>query len=287
MTVAEVAAANEAGAYSRKRVSGGTLLEDLKLGEVLLFGSNLVVKKYGLPIDRGQPYNNLFAAWKLQFGFPSSNDPAEQKQIDDFHVDAKYCAKHIEIAREIIAAEPPKWRASVGVGAVAKRLRERFKAERAKTEGESDDKAKSKWPKTESADAREERLRGENGSLRSDLITERAAHAKTQRALDDALRNPLAFWQVSANEAAIRLHQEYPDRGRVIMAALIALNTPGEKASASPVSSGSAGRCQHCSTTFDANRAGKRFCSDACRRAAAHARRKAAAAPAAPAGGAS
>jgi hypothetical protein len=277
MTAEEVAAAREAGAYARKRLSGGTLLEDLKMGEQLLMGSALVMKKYDLKVDRGQPYNNLFASWRRQFGFPESNDPDEQKGIDDLYVDAKYCAKHIEAAREIIAAEPPKWRASVGVGAVAKRVRERFKAERAAALKEAAPDAEAdagKEPREKKVSA-EVRLQGDNAQLRTDLIAERAAHAKTKRDLDAALRNPLMHWQVSPNEAAVRLHGDSPARGRLIMAALIALNTPAEKASVPAAKTGE-GRCEQCGSAMSLNRAGKRFCSITCQRAASHARKKAA-----------
>jgi hypothetical protein len=69
MTADEVASAKEAGALAAKHLHGHSLLEGLKIGDVLLHARLLVCERYGVQ-PRGQPYGNLLAAWKAQFGFP-------------------------------------------------------------------------------------------------------------------------------------------------------------------------------------------------------------------------
>jgi hypothetical protein len=126
MTPDEVAAAKEAGALAAKHLHGHSLLEGLKIGDVLLRGRQLVCDRYGVQ-PRGQPYGNLFAAWKAQFGFPIFNDPDQRRHADAFFDEAIFCARHRDLANEIISGESPKWRANSGVSAVTKRIRAKLR----------------------------------------------------------------------------------------------------------------------------------------------------------------
>ena len=98
----------------------------MKIGDVLLRGRQLVCDWYGVQ-PRGQPYGNLFAAWKAQFGFPIFNYPDQKRHADAFFDEAIFCARHRDLANEIISGESPKWRANNGVSAVAKRIRAKLR----------------------------------------------------------------------------------------------------------------------------------------------------------------
>jgi hypothetical protein len=69
----------------------------------------------------------LFAAWKGQFGFPIFNDSDQRRLADAFYDEAIFCARHSDLASEIISGESPKWRANNGVSAVAKRIRAKLR----------------------------------------------------------------------------------------------------------------------------------------------------------------
>ena len=170
MTADEAATAKEAGALAAKYLHGHSLLDGLKIGDVLLRGRLLVCERYGVQ-PRGQPYGNLFASWKAQFGFPIFNDPDQRRHADAVCDEAIFCAKHRDLANEIISGESPKWRANNGVSAVAKRIRAKLR----EREGQFPKmfrpstvtvlKARLKDAEGELADAKERLANADSGSL--------------------------------------------------------------------------------------------------------------------------
>jgi hypothetical protein len=221
MTAEEIAAAQEAGALATEQLSGQSLLKGLKVGEQLLFGRLLVLKKYGLNAPRGQPYGMYFAAWKAQFGFPIRfNSLDDEKEAKAYFDDAIVCARNRPLAEQIITELGPKWRANNGVSALSRRIRDilRDREKKAANDEEVDDK-----PKRKSQSEIIDDLRAEAHQLRMDLMGEKRAHETTKRERNDAYVNPLMVWQTNAEDAAIRLFHDNAARAQAIMRALMSL----------------------------------------------------------------
>jgi hypothetical protein len=162
MTEAEVAAAREAGELAARRQRGGSLLDDLKIGDMLLFGRNFILNKYHLTAPRGQPYGAYFAAWKRQMNFPAYNDPVAAKAANALYDEAIFCASHRELANEIIASESVKWRANSGVSGLAKRIRTRLRAD-------AEQRASTTKTKPTSLKGENARLKAQNATLKDQV----------------------------------------------------------------------------------------------------------------------
>jgi hypothetical protein len=231
MTTDEVAAAREAGALAAEQLSGQSLLKGLKVGDMLLFGRRLILRKYGLKAPMGQPYGQYFRSWKAQFGFPVEFDNLdEEKQVKAYFDDAILCASHRGLAEEIIYQLGPKWRANNGVSALARRIRDILRdREKKAAEGGEDDKDDKDMTKTrrKTKDEIEAATREEMLRLRTELVKEKADHAKTAHNRDEILRNPLHYMpgdvvmavqtMVRENEQGARHHASADDdvpRGR-------------------------------------------------------------------------
>lgn len=125
LTPEEIERAKRAGKLAQDSLSGHRLYESLDIGEVLLKGRAIALARSGASTPRqgGRPYAEVFAAFKQTFGFPTYNDPKDQKRADAFYDDAIYCAQHRQFVDEIINKMDPRWRANVGVSGLAKRVR--------------------------------------------------------------------------------------------------------------------------------------------------------------------
>lgn len=223
MTPEEIALAKEAGAIAARQLKGQTMLDGLKVGEQLLHGRQIVLKKYGLNSPRGRSYGAYFQAWKRQFGFPvdfANSD--EEKKVLAYFDDAIVCAAHRNIAEEIMYQEDARWRANNGVSGLARRVRNVLRDKERERSGDEGEAEANEKPKTKSRDEINDELREEASKLRIELMQEQIEHGRTKQNRAEILRDPLSHYQGDAAEAANRLF-ENRNRAERIMRALATL----------------------------------------------------------------
>jgi hypothetical protein len=198
MTAEEIAAAREAGALATEQLSGQSLLKGLKIGEQLVKGRLLILKKYNLNRPMGQPYGQYFRAWKAQFGFPVEfANLDEEKQVKAYFDDAILCASHRDLAEEIVYQLGPKWRANNGVSALARRIRDILRDRDKKAEeGVEDDEEDLTKTRRKTKDEIEADTTKTLTDLRSTIVNLKA--------------NPFPWWDGSPEEGARSM---YEDRG--------------------------------------------------------------------------
>lgn len=135
MTPDEVALARKASETVASYMSGEKLkakLHDaLEIGDVLLGGSYEAMRAVGANQPLGKPYNMAFAKWKREFGFDVT--PTGEKVPLAFLADCIVCARHRDIANDIIASLDANQRINVGISGLAKRVRTQVNAIEAAT----------------------------------------------------------------------------------------------------------------------------------------------------------
>jgi hypothetical protein len=112
------------GAYVSGEKLKAKLHDALEIGDVLLAGSHEAMKAARTNQPLGKPYNMAFARWKIEFGFKVTREG--EKVPKDFLADCIVCARHRDMANDIIGALDANQRISVGISGLAKRVRNRL-----------------------------------------------------------------------------------------------------------------------------------------------------------------